>query len=158
MTTIQEVQKKAKEKNRVLKSGKKLLNARDDIIDLFEKGIFPYKGIVFKTKEKKSEENNLEKIKDDYKIFFKYIEDESKGIKYDLFKQYFDFEVPTVLAKKLYETKDKKENNDLVESIKIRWSNLKDEIEKMSKGEIENEKPDKILDIIGEILNFDNKI
>ena len=108
MTTIQEVQKKAKEKNRVLKSGKKLLNARDDIIDLFEKGIFPYKGIVFKTKEKKSEENNLEKIKDDYKIFFKYIEDESKGIKYDLFKQYFDFEVPTVLAKKLYETKDKK--------------------------------------------------
>ena len=108
MTTIQEVQKKAKEKNRVLKPGKKLLNARDDIIDLFEKGIFPYKGIVFKTKEKKSEENNLEKIKDDYKIFFKYIEDESKGIKYDLFKQYFDFEVPTVLAKKLYETKDKK--------------------------------------------------
>ena len=108
MTTIQEVKKKAKEKNRVLKSGKKLLNARDDIIDLFEKGIFPYKGIVFKTKEKKSEENNLEKIKDDYKIFFKYIEDESKGIKYDLFKQYFDFEVPTVLAKKLYETKDKK--------------------------------------------------
>ena len=62
------------------------------------------------------------------------------------------------MAKKLYETKDKKENNDLVESIKIRWSNLKDEIEKMSKGEIENEKPDKILDIIGEILNFDNKI
>ena len=62
------------------------------------------------------------------------------------------------MAKKLYETKDKKENNDLVESINIRWSNLKDEIEKMSKGEIENEKPDKILDIIGEILNFDNKI
>ena len=109
MTTIQEVQKKkAKEKNRVLESGKKLLNVRDDIIDLFEKGIFPQKGIVFKTKEKKSEENNLEKIKDDYKIFFKYIEDESKGINYDLFKQYFDFEVPTVLAKKLYETKDKK--------------------------------------------------
>ena len=42
MTTIQEVQKKkAKEKNRVLESGKKLLNVRDDIIDLFEKGIFP---------------------------------------------------------------------------------------------------------------------
>ena len=62
------------------------------------------------------------------------------------------------MAKILYETKGKKKINDLVESIKIRWSNLKDEIEKMSKGEIENEKPDKILDIIGEILNFDNKI
>ena len=135
-----------------------MFDARDDIIDLFEKGSFLYKGNVFKTKEEESEENKLEKIKDDYKIFFKYIEDESKDVNYNLFKQYFDFEVPTVLAKKLYETKDKKENNDLVESIKIRWSNLKDEIEKMSKGEIENEKPDKILDIIGEILNFDNKI
>ena len=50
--------------------------------------------------------------------------------------------------KKLYEIKDKKKNNDLVESIKIRWSNLKDEIEKMSKEEIENEKPDKILEIV----------
>ena len=62
------------------------------------------------------------------------------------------------MAKILYETKGKKKINDLVESIKIRWSNLKDEIGKMSKGEIENEKPDKILDIIGEILNFNNKI
>ena len=51
---------------------------RDDIIDLFEKGIFPYKGNVFETKEsKESEENKLEKIKDDYKKFLKYIEDES---------------------------------------------------------------------------------
>ena len=62
------------------------------------------------------------------------------------------------MAKILYGTKGKKKINDLVESIKIRWSNLKDEIGKMSKGEIENEKPDKILDIIGEILNFNNKI
>ena len=60
--------------------------------------------------------------------------------------------------KKLYEIKDKKKNNDLVESIKIRWSNLKDEIEKMSKEEIENEKLDKILEIVEEILNFNNKI
>ena len=37
---------KAKEKNRVLESAKKLLNMRDDIIDLFEKEIFPYKGNV----------------------------------------------------------------------------------------------------------------
>ena len=85
-----------------------MFDARDDIIDLFEKGTFPYKGNVFKTKEEESEENKLEKIKDDYKIFFKYIEDESKDVNYNLFKQYFDFEVPTVLAKKLYETKDKK--------------------------------------------------
>ena len=35
------------------------------------------------------------------------------------------FEVPTALAKTLYETKDKNKNNDLVELIKIRWSNMK---------------------------------
>ena len=45
--------KKAKEKNNVLKSAKKLLNARKDIISFFEKGTFPYRGNVFKTKEKK---------------------------------------------------------------------------------------------------------
>ena len=86
MTMVQEFQKKIEEKSRVLESARKLFDARDDIIDLFEKGTFPYKGNVFKTKEEESEENKLEKIKDDYKTFFKYIEDESMGIKYDLFK------------------------------------------------------------------------
>ena len=55
-----------------------------------------------------------------------------------MFKEYFDFKVPTALAKTLYETKDKKKNNDLVELIKIKWSNLKDEIEKMSEDENKN--------------------
>ena len=77
-----------------------MFDARDDIIDLFEKGSFLYKGNVFKTKEEESEENKLEKIKDDYKMFFKYIEDESKDINYELFK-YFNFEVPSALAKKI---------------------------------------------------------
>ena len=59
--------KKAKEKNDVLESAKKLLDARKDIIVFFEKGTFPYKGNVFKTKEKESKEESekkkLEKIK-----------------------------------------------------------------------------------------------
>ena len=42
-------------------------------------------------------------------------EESKKERSKNLFKEYFDFEVPTVLAKKLYERKDKKENNDLVE-------------------------------------------
>ena len=86
-----------------------MFDARDDIADLFEKGTFPYKGNVFKTKEEKSEDeseeesekNKLEKIKDNYKKFFKYIENESKDISYELFKKHFQFEVPTVLAKKI---------------------------------------------------------
>ena len=73
-----------------------------------KKGTFPYKGNVFKTKEakskeeseNKSEENKLQKIKYDYKKFIQYIENESEGINYDLFKDYFDLVAPTVLAKK----------------------------------------------------------
>ena len=108
-------------------------DARENIVDLFRKGIFPYKGNVFETKEEESEENKLEKIKDDYSKFFKYIEDESTGINYDLFEDYFSFSVTSALAKKLYERKDKKENNELAELIKVRWSNLKDKIFKMYK-------------------------
>ena len=40
-----------------------MFDARDDIVDLFEKGTVPYKGNVFKTKEEESavesEENKL---------------------------------------------------------------------------------------------------
>ena len=46
----------------------------------------------------------------------------------------------------------------LVELVKGRWSNLKDEIKKMSEDEIKTEKPDKILEIVKEILNFNRKI
>ena len=76
----------------------------------------------------------LEKIKDDFKKFIEYIENESKGINYDFFKDYFDLVVPSALAKK-YMRQKKKNNNELVELIKVRWSNLKDEIEKMSEDE-----------------------
>ena len=77
------------------------------LLFFFEKGTFLYKGNVFKTKEEKSqeksedesEEKKLEKIKDDYKKFLKYIENESKGINYDLFKGYFNLVAPTVLTK-----------------------------------------------------------
>ena len=132
-------------------------DARDEIIDLFEKRTFPFKGNVFKTKEEESEENKSEKIKDDYKIFLKYIEDESKSISYELFKKYFFSSKPTVLVKKLYETKNKNENNELVNVIKSGLIDLKDEIKKMSKKEIKIEKADKILKIVEEILEFNKQ-
>ena len=103
-------------------------DARDDIIDLFEEGTFPYKGNVFKTKEKES-------IKERTKKFFEYTEDKSKGIHYELFKKYFYSSLPSALVKKLYETKNKNENNELVNVIQSRLIDLKDEIEKMSEEE-----------------------
>ena len=74
-----------------------------------------------------------------------------------MFKDYFDVLVPSALAKKLYETKNKNKNNELVELINFRWSNLKDEIEKMTENEIKTEKPHKILEIVKEILDFNKK-
>ena len=61
---VQELKKKKiEEKNRFLESARKLSDARDEIIGFFEKGTFPYKGNVFKTKEEEeSEENKLEKF------------------------------------------------------------------------------------------------
>ena len=42
------------------------------------------------------------------KKFIEYVENKSKTIDYNLFKEYFNFKVRSALAKKLYQTKDKK--------------------------------------------------
>ena len=56
-----------------------------------------------------------------------------------------NFKAPTVLAKKIYDTKDKKKSNELVDVIKSGLIDLKDEIEKMPEDEKKFEKTDKIL-------------
>ena len=75
--------------------------ARENIVDYFKEGIFLYKGTVFKTKKENQQKNQKknQKKKESKKIF-KYIEKESKGISYYLFKTYFNFVVPSFLAKK----------------------------------------------------------
>ena len=135
---------KIEEKNRVSKSAKEQFDVRNNSIGLFEKGIFLYKDNTFKTKEKKESEEELEENK-----FFKYTENQSEGIKYELFEKHFNNVVPIALAKKLFETKDKNKNNKYVNVIKCGLHDLKNEIE-----EIEIEKPNKILKIVEEILNF----
>ena len=107
------MKKKAKEKKRVLESAKELSDARDEIINFFDKGIFPYKDKTFKTKEKEESEEELKENK-----FFKHIENESKDISYELFRKHFNFVAPTVLAKELFETKDKNKNNDFINAVK----------------------------------------
>ena len=123
---------------------------REEIIGAFKSGIFPYID-GFKADEESDEELDENK-------FFKDIENESEDINYKLFKDYFRFVAPTVLTKTLFETKDKKENNDLVNVIKSKLLDLKYEIEKMSEDEKEIEKPNEILDIVEKIPEFNNKI
>ena len=115
-----------------------MFNARKDIIDSFEKGIFPFKDNVFKTKEneeikQKTDEEEIEEFINNAVSFTK---KESEGINNDLFKEYFGFLTPAALGKKLFKIKDAKKNSEFVEEINKRRSSLKDEIEEMSKEEI----------------------
>ena len=103
-----------------------MFDAREDIIDFFVKWTFPYKGNVFKTKQKKESEESEEKL--DENKFFKYIEKESKDISYELFKDCFNSKVPSSLAKKLFKTKDKKKNDKLANVINSGLKDLKEEI------------------------------
>ena len=89
-------EQKKEEKKNVLESANKLFDVRKNIVNLFESRTFPYKGNVFKIKEEESkEESNEERAK---KIP-EYIENETKDINVDLFNKYFNFAVPSALAK-----------------------------------------------------------
>ena len=132
--------KKKRREKKVLESATELFRGREDIIVFFwKKGVFLFKSNIFKTKKELKEESkdeSKEELKEErINKFFKYIEEKSKDINNDLFENYFGASVPNALANKLFETKDKKENNKLVKEIKNRWSNLKDEIEKMSEDD-----------------------
>ena len=58
---VQEVQK-IEEKNRVLKSAKKLSDARDDIIDLLKKELFCIKVMYLKQKKKNQKRKESKKF------------------------------------------------------------------------------------------------
>ena len=146
---------KIKEKKRVLESARKLQNKGKDIINLFEEGIFPYRGNVNTFKNQKKSQMKKKESKENG--FFEYIENELKGINYDLFRKYFNFETPIQLTKNLFEIKNKNKNNDFVEELKNIWSKLNDEIEEMSNDEKKIEKLHKILKIVEKFLNVINE-
>ena len=135
------IPKKTNEKNRVLDSARKLSDARDEIINLFEKGIFPYKDNTFKTKEEKKEQKEQQTSKkellkkprkDDVSNFNVWVNKKETGINYELFEKHFKFKRPSDVLKSVYKTNDKKNNSKLVNVIKSRLSDLKTETEDMS--------------------------
>ena len=112
-----------------------MLNNRQEVINAFKIGIFPYiDGYQIKKESEEESKEKSEKELDENELF-KDIETESEGINYELFEKYFKYAVPTVLAKKLFETKDKKKNSKSVNVINRGLRSLKDEIEEMSEDE-----------------------
>ena len=58
----------------------------------------------------------------------------------------------------LKRTNDTEKKNELVNLINSELKDLKEEIKKMSKAEIENEDPESIVNIVEKILKFNKKI
>ena len=61
------------------------------------------------------------------------------------------------MLKTLYTTNDKKKNNDLANMIKSGLINLKNEIESMSEEGKKIEEPDKTVDIVENIVEFNKQ-
>ena len=117
--TIKQELIQKEEKNNVLKSAVELFRVRENIIVFFfEKGIFPFKGNVFKTKEEIKGKTKEEEIEMFVNNSIALIEKESKDINNDLFKKHFDL-VPVALSKKLFEIKDANKNSKLVKKSRI---------------------------------------
>ena len=75
----------------------------------------------------------------------------------ELFKKHFGFQKPSDIFNSLINTKDIEKNNKLVVSIIGVLKDLKEETNKMSEQEIKIEKPDKIVEIVKDILKFNKQ-
>ena len=128
-------------------------NARKDIIDFSEKGIFPYKGNAFKTKQEEEQKETIT----DANEFNKWVNKQETDINTELFKKHFKIQRPSDMLNDLYQTNDIEKNNEIVNMINSGLKDLKKELKEMSKKEIKIEKPDKLVVIVEEILKFNKQ-
>ena len=103
--------------------------------------------------EKKQEEETIT----DANVFNEQINKEEKNINNELFKKHFNFQNLSVMLKSLSNINDIEKNNKLVDVIISGLKDLKKEIKEMSEEERKIEKPDKILKIVREILQFNKE-
>ena len=111
-----------------------------------------------KKKKKKNKKNNKKNpTKTDIDEFSKYITKKETDINNELFKNYLGFQKPSYIFKALNNINDKAKNNELVSMISSELKDLKEDIIKMSKQKRKIEKPDKIVEIVKDILKFNLK-
>ena len=87
----------------------------------------------------------------------KLVNKEETIINWGLFQKHFKFTKPSALLRELYCIKNQKENKKLVDLIKSGLKDLKGKIKEMSENEIEIERPDKMVDLVQEILEFNRQ-
>ena len=104
--------------------------------------------------EEEEEEKEQKEIKTDIDEFSKYITGKETDINKELFKRYFGFQKPSDIFKALNNINDIEKNNKLVSMISSELKDLKGDIIRMSKQERKIKKPDKVVEIVKEILKF----
>ena len=134
-------QKYIEAKNSLLNNAKNFYEGREKIIKGFKDGIFPLKSDDEFEEQQTSKKFNkkeppIKPTKTGANKLNELITKEETDIDRELFKNYFKFQMPTAMLKTLYNLNDKKKNNLLVNTIKSSLSDLKNEIEKISKDEI----------------------
>ena len=67
--------------------------------------------------------------------FNEWVSKKETSINHELFQKHFKFQRPSDILKALYTTNDKKKNNDLVDVINSRLSDLRKEIEDVNEEE-----------------------
>ena len=87
----------------------------------------------------------------------KRIIDEEIDLNEELFNKYFKIQRPSDMLMQLSKTNDKERNNELVNVINSGLKDLKEETKKMSEKEKEIEDPDLIVEIVEEILKFNEQ-
>ena len=129
---------KRKSRDETLNNVKKIFSGKEMVIKAFEDGTIPLstKSQHKKQAEKKEEEK---KRKDDLKEFsakINKIETEG-GISRTVFERYFGYEIPTEMLSDLVNS-GKKENTDLVASVRNRAEDLINEVLKTDENETKN--------------------
>ena len=111
-----------------------------------------------KTKKKQEEEQKKqdEKTTDQNEFNEQIIKNET-DIGKELFKNHFGFQRPIDMFSILYTTNDKEKKNELVNVINSGLEYLKEEIKNMPENEKEIEDPESIVEIVEEILKFNEQ-
>ena len=148
-------------KNKLVNNVENFYKGREKIIEGFTNGVFPvhygnrdrFSEDEDDDDEEQEEQEEQKPIKYDYKTLIKQITDEEKDMNDEIFKKYFKVQSPSDMLVFLNNKNNHTEmKNQLVNLINSGLKDLKDK--KMSKEEIDSEKPDKMVNIVEKILKF----
>ena len=150
-------------KNKLLDNAKNFYEGRKKIIEGFKKGIFPLKSDDEFKEQARHENIRNENGLIDYNKFMELIKSKENEMNNELVKKYFLVQILGTLFRQMKDLKNnpkktkKKKNNKLVNLMKSGLSDFKNDIEKMIEDEVKIEKPNEIVNIVENILEFNRQ-